>query len=135
MSLEAYASGDVAAALEGFATQAQAGDIRAQYMLGRMYSEGEGIAKNPAEGAKWYRLAADRGDAVAQLVLAVMYINGVGVPQNVVEAYKWLEVAIAAADAASSVEAVALQDLVEQLMTPAEIKKGRERSDTWRPKP
>ena len=84
----AYASGDFATALQSFAPLAQSGDIRAQFMMGRIYSEGEGVAKDDAAGAKWYRVAAERGDIVSQLSLGTMYVNGRGVPQSFVEAYK-----------------------------------------------
>ena len=67
--------------------RANAGDAIAQNYLGLMYAQGE--AKDYAEAAKWYRLAAEQGHASAQYHLGVMYSNGTGVPEDVVEALKW----------------------------------------------
>ena len=35
--------------------------MEAQYNLTKMYVRGEGIAKDDAEAAKWYRKAAEQG--------------------------------------------------------------------------
>ena len=42
----------------GFASQ---GNAAAQYNLGLMYRNGEGVPKDDAEAVKWYHLAADQG--------------------------------------------------------------------------
>ena len=47
----------------------------AQYDLGGMYYNGQGVAKNYAEAMKWFRKAADQGSANAQYGLGVMYDN------------------------------------------------------------
>ena len=57
---------------------ADQGDAGAQYNLGVMYDNGQGVPQNYAEAVKWYRLAADQGDASAQYNLGVMYDNGRG---------------------------------------------------------
>ena len=63
-----------------------------QYFLGRMYSEGRGVAKNAAEGAKWYRKAAEKGVQDAQFRLGGLYERGEGVPQDMEYAYAWYSV-------------------------------------------
>jgi TPR repeat protein len=68
---------------------AEQGDADAQFNLGLMYANGDGVPQNDAESAKWFRLAAEQGDAPAQSTLGVMYANGEGVPQNHAEAVKW----------------------------------------------
>jgi TPR repeat protein len=40
----------------------------AQYYLGFMYANGEGVPEDDAEAVKWYRLAADQGDAEQSLI-------------------------------------------------------------------
>ena len=35
--------------------------VKAQYLVGRLYSRGEGVAKNYIEAAKWTKMAADKG--------------------------------------------------------------------------
>src|SRR5690349_14669415 len=45
---------------------AQRGDAKAQFALGRMYENGDGVRENAVRAACWYRKAAERGDAAAQ---------------------------------------------------------------------
>ena len=68
---------------------ADAGDARAQSLLGLIYYRGRGVKQNDDEAAKWFRLAAGQGDAAAQLNLGNMYAEGQGVPQDSAEAAKW----------------------------------------------
>ena len=44
-----------------FRLAADQGDAKAQYSLGVMYDQGEGVPQDYAEAVKWYRLAANRG--------------------------------------------------------------------------
>ena len=73
--------------------EANQGAAYAQFNLGVMYANGDGIPENDAEAVKWYRKAADQGHAKAQSNLGVMYYNGDGVPENHVRAYVWLSMA------------------------------------------
>jgi TPR repeat protein len=50
--------------------------------LGVQYEKGEGISKNLAAAAEYYRQAADRSYPPAQYNLARLYKNGEGVTQN-----------------------------------------------------
>jgi hypothetical protein len=50
--------GDYATALRLLQPLAEQGDATAQYDLGIMYFLGQGVAKNPAEAANWFRRAA-----------------------------------------------------------------------------
>ena len=45
----------------------------AQYNLGVMYDNGDGVPQDYKEAVKWYRLAAEQGDASAQYNLGLMY--------------------------------------------------------------
>ena len=65
---------------------ANAGDVRAQYLLGLRYALGEGVPQDDAEAVSWYRQAAEQGDAAAQFILGLYYRNGTGVPQDYFEA-------------------------------------------------
>lgn len=75
---------------------AEAGDARAQFLLGNMYNSGRGQGKNVTQAAKWFRKAADQGDVDAMFHLGVMLERGRGTIKNVQEAVKWYR---AAADA------------------------------------
>lgn len=69
---------------------AAAGDAKAQYNLGLMYARGDGVAENPQEAVKWYRLSAEQGFAEAQYALGVIYFSrDAGVPMDYDEAIKW----------------------------------------------
>ena len=72
---------------------AEQGDADAQFNLGVMYANGEGVLKDEAEAVRWFRLAADQGNAFAQYDLGVMYANGEGVPQDDAEAVRWFRLA------------------------------------------
>lgn len=69
--------------------QAQTGDVGAQYLLGFMYAEGQGIAQNTEEAVKWYTQAAQQGHADAQLTLGMMYAEGQGIPQDEQKSVDW----------------------------------------------
>ena len=53
-------------------TRPRAGLAQAQYNLGVMYANGQGIPKDEAKAASWYRKAADQGEANAQARIAAM---------------------------------------------------------------
>lgn len=54
-----------------------------------MYENGQGVAKDVAEAAKWYRKAADQELSLAQNALGNMYANGQGVTKNETKAVGW----------------------------------------------
>jgi TPR repeat protein len=85
--------GDYATALPLIRPLAEKGDARAQFNLGVSYEHGLGVDANPAEAAKWYRLAADQNYSLAQHNLGALYEQGRGVPQDQIEALKWLRLA------------------------------------------
>ena len=98
-ALEAYVRGDYATALTGFQNYAEQGNATAQFNLGVMYDNGEGVPKDDAEAVRWYRLAAEQGTAAAQFNLGLMYANGEGVPEDDAEAVRWYRLAAEQGDA------------------------------------
>ena len=46
--------------------KAEAGDAAAQYNLGVMYANGNGVLSDSAEAVRWYRKSAKQGNADAQ---------------------------------------------------------------------
>ncbi len=86
----AMVAGDFDKALQTFVPLAETSDhAYAQYFLARMYADGRGIEKNPAEAAKWFRKAAEKGVQDAQFRLGGLYERGEGVPQDLEYAYGW----------------------------------------------
>ena len=59
--------------IEEVKAKAEAGDAESQVELGRRYDKGEGVVKDHAEAAKWYRKAAEQNYAKAQYSLGVCY--------------------------------------------------------------
>lgn len=87
----AIAHGDYQSARKIWEQLARNGDAEAQYNLGVMYANGDGVPKKPAKALKWFQVAATAGNAKAQYNLGVMYANGEGVTANTREAVKWLQ--------------------------------------------
>ncbi len=82
----AYLRGDYATALREYRPLAKQGNAEAQFFLGVMYEQGQGVPQDYAKAVKWYRKAAEQGYADAQHTLGVMYEYGEGVPQDYAEA-------------------------------------------------
>ena len=72
---------------------AEQGNAFAQFNLGLMYYNGEGVIKDYREAVRWWRKAAEQGDADAQYNLGVMYHNGHGVLQDDRTAHMWYNIA------------------------------------------
>ena len=96
---KAYNSGDFAAAVKWFTLAAEQGDADAQFNLGMVYWDGEGVSQDIKAAMKWFTLAAEQGDADAQNILGVMYDEGEGVSQNIKAAMKWFKLAFEQGDA------------------------------------
>jgi len=59
--------------------------------LGVLYEIGHDIARDGAQAAHWYRVAAEQGFAAAQFRLGVLYHRGDGLPQNFSLGTRWIE--------------------------------------------
>ena len=81
-AIVAYNRGEYATALRLFQQLADKGSAIAQFNVGTMYANGQGVRQNYVEAVKWYGLAANQGSADAQHNLALLYANGQGVRQN-----------------------------------------------------
>jgi hypothetical protein len=66
----AYESRDYATALREWKPLAKQGNARAQYNLGRMYANGQGVPQNYKIAVKWWKLAAEQGNGAARRGLA-----------------------------------------------------------------
>src|SRR5262249_19022911 len=95
----AFQKAEYAKALRIARPLAEAGDPRAETVLGSAYYRGRSVPQNDSEAAKWFRLAADKGNAVARFTLGVMYGEGRGVPQDYAEAARWYRRAAGQGDA------------------------------------
>ena len=105
--------------------RADKGDASAQFILGLRYANGQGVAQDYAEAAKWYRKAADQGYASAQFLLGVMYDEGRGVAQNHVQAYVWMSLSAAGSNGDDHKRAAKARDNVAARLTPAQLEQGQ----------
>ncbi len=77
------------------------GDADAQYNLARMYLDGTGVRRDPAQSVRWLYSAAKKRHVAAQALLGDLLITGVDVRGRPVEGLKWLEIAKERAGAAN----------------------------------
>jgi len=89
-----------------------------------MYEQGEGVAKDEMQAAKWYRLAAEQGLAAAQNALGWMNGEGKGVPRDFITAYVWLNLAATQGDETAKRN----RDIVGKQMTAEQIAEAQRRS-------
>ncbi len=80
--LDAHLRGDFEVALKEWSETAAQGDARAQYGLGIMYRNGDGVEEDPVKAAEWLTKSADQGFAGAQFNLGIMYQKGAGVERS-----------------------------------------------------
>ena len=72
---------------------AEAGDARAQYILGVIFQNGLSGKQYPGSAVAWFRKAASQGYVEAQMELGRMYRDGDGVAQDPEEMIKWYKLA------------------------------------------
>ena len=65
-----------------FSQAAEQGNQYAQYRLGKLLLNGDGVAKDVADAVHWLTEAADQGNQYAQYALGKLYLLGKDVPQD-----------------------------------------------------
>jgi TPR repeat protein len=112
------------ASFQELVAMGERGSVRAQYLVGLALANGDGVPKDFAKAAEWYRRAAERGDRDAQNNLGVFFIQGTGVEKDLAEAYKWFSLAAdgGSRGAAKNREQLAL------MLTGEQIKEGSRRA-------
>ena len=73
---KAYQRNDYATALREWQPLAKQGQAAAQYHLGLLYANGQGVPKDDAQARQWYEKAANQGHALAQVNLGGLYDYG-----------------------------------------------------------
>jgi len=122
VGMDAARKGDYATALREWTPLAEQGDAGAQYNLGLMYGNGDGVPQDDKNAMKWYTLAAEQGHASAQTSLGVVYANGYGVQQDYVYAHMWFNIAASSGEQ----NAPENRDLVAERMTPSQIERAQD---------
>ena len=90
-----YNSGHLTEAVAEWTTDANKGNLDAQYNLGCMYENGLGVPQDAKKAVYWYTLSAEQGDSSAQFNLGSMYLHGKGIEPNLELAYIWGNLAAA----------------------------------------
>jgi uncharacterized protein len=120
---------DYAQAAEWYTKAADQNHRLAQFNLGLMYAQGQGVEKNETTAALWIQRAAQGGDAGAQFSLgdrcgrSSAHGAGATAPESRIEAYKWFK--LAAAQGYGQAEARC--DAATLRMTQEEVSEGNRR--------
>jgi TPR repeat protein len=109
--------------------KADAGDTRAQTVLGKLYESGnlgkDGKVQHDYAGAAyWYHQASDHGDGQAAYELSILYHDGLGVPADAAQSFQLLQ---KAAEANYVPSMVLLSDAYAEQKTPVSA----ERATDW----
>jgi hypothetical protein len=127
--VDAYERKDYKEAVKWYRLSAEQGIASAQYNLGFMYSNGQGVPQDYKEAVKWYRLSAEQGHAFAQSNLGQMYLKGLGVPQDYVLAHMWFNLS----SSQGITTAIKNRNIAEKKMTKQQIDKAQEMAINWKP--
>lgn len=87
--IEAYKQGDYVTALQICYPLAKQGKISAQYLLGLMYLNGQGVAQSDTMAVIWFLKTAKSGEPRSQNYLCQAYTYGLGTEENPQMAAKW----------------------------------------------
>ncbi len=92
---EAFEQGSYLTALELAVKDAERGEPQAHTLVGRIYSEGLGVAPNGPLAAQWFARAAELGDPEGMFAYAMLLVQGRGVAKDRVQAARLFEQAAA----------------------------------------
>lgn len=92
---EAFERGHYLTALELAVKGAERGEPQAHTLVGRIYSEGLGVAPNASLAAQWFARAAEFGDQEGMFAYGMLLAEGRGVDKDRVQAGKYFEQAAA----------------------------------------
>jgi len=102
-------------------TPKQQGHIDAQYVLGAMYHNGQGVALDYGKALHWLLKAAEQGHADAQYGLGLLYWNGHGLTRDYVKAHMWLNLATSRTNGDGYEKYSKVRDDLASEMTPQQI--------------
>jgi localization factor PodJL len=81
------------APLDRLTALANAGNAKAELVVGLKYLDGDGVPASDADGAKWLQRSAAAGEPVARYRLGTLYERGRGVAADPAKAAQWYEAA------------------------------------------
>lgn len=77
--------------IEKLRKTAEKGDVEAQFELGRMYLNGDGVPESMDQASTWFGKAAENGHVRAQYIFGLLYWGGEGVAQSYSKAIEWFQ--------------------------------------------
>jgi TPR repeat protein len=86
-----YNKGDHKTALQLLLPEARKGNHEAQYLVAKIYDDGNGITRNEKEIHRWLTSSAEGGYADAQFFLGTLHVAGIGLPKNEKVGAEWIE--------------------------------------------
>lgn len=107
------------------------GDPNAQYLLAKMYLEGEGGEKNPRQAGRWLKLSADKGHVLAQAELGQMLFHSERFLQKRTRGLKWLTIALQRAGDADAEHVRILHEAAFSIASVKERKAALRQSNKW----
>jgi TPR repeat protein len=108
------------------------GDARAQDNLGNLYVRGQGVARDYAQAAVWFRRSAIQNNTQGQFDLGTLYDYCHGVSQDYELAYIWYNLAAIGGHDVLHL-ASAFRDSAGQHLTSSQLADARRRSRAWKP--
>jgi TPR repeat protein len=94
MEVDKFKRKNIPQELKFLTNDAESGIAEAQFNLGMLYTQGQGVPQDDQRAVKWYRLAAEQGNSKAQYTLGMMYSKGQGVLLSEQKAMKWFRLYI-----------------------------------------
>jgi TonB family protein len=113
---------------------AEQGSPSAQFRMGMIYLQGNGVTQDLSEAVQWLRKASEQGNAPAHSTLGAMYATGLGVAKDYLRAYMWLTLSIDRAkdkQAPFLQKATELRNTIVKEMTSQQIDEARELAEKW----
>ena len=108
--------------------EAEKGNAIAQFILGFMYENGEGVSQDYKKAEKWYHKAAEQGDTDAQYNLGELYDNdSLGVTHDYVMSHMWFTIA----GVSGYQDALNKRDSVAEKMSPSQIQEAQKLAREW----
>jgi TPR repeat protein len=89
----AFQQKDYTTAMHWYQIAANQGDSGAQYNIGWLYDNGDGVTQDYDQARQWYLKAGNQGDKDAQNNLGELYYYGHGVAVDYATAFHWYELA------------------------------------------
>ena len=125
--VDAYQAGKFDVAAAKFKELADKGDASAQFNLGSLYHQGQGVTQDDKQAALYFAKAAEQGHTDAMDNLGLRYAKGEGVEQDLVQAYKWFSIAGMRKNASAASNA----KFALSKMTPEKIEQAQNQAKEW----